>query len=61
MFLVILELEKKREQEEKDSKYVQNMIKRQTESQTKSRNINYPGTIIKRLSVTEDKASWSVR
>lgn len=40
--------------------YVQSMISQQTETQTKSRSVNYVGTGIKKFPVPEDMASWDV-
>ncbi|XP_052091143.1 transient receptor potential cation channel subfamily M member-like 2 isoform X6 [Mytilus californianus] len=47
-------------QKEQDSMYVQSMISQQTETQTKSRIVNYGGTSIKKFPVPEDMASWEI-
>lgn len=54
------ELKKEKQQKEQDSMYVQSMISQQTETQTKSRSVNYVGTGIKKFPVPEDMASWDV-
>ncbi|XP_063423231.1 transient receptor potential cation channel subfamily M member-like 2 isoform X2 [Mytilus trossulus] len=53
-------LKKEKLQKEQDSMYVQSMISQQTETQTKSRSVNYVGTGIKKFPVPEDMASWEI-